>query len=100
MPSEAKARVLANDPEALLAVVDALKAWPTAEDILPAMTLPCLVYAGESDPFYSGARACIDSLPKGTFISLPGLGHTPALYRSDLILPHVTSFLAAVSGVS
>jgi pimeloyl-ACP methyl ester carboxylesterase len=100
MPPEAKARVLANDPRALLAVVKALEEWPSAEDILPTMTLPCLVYAGEADPFYSGARECVDRMPNGTFISLPGLGHTPALYRSGIVLPHVTSFLATVSRAS
>ena len=96
MPPEAKARVLANDPQALLAVLKALEEWPSAEDLLPTMGVPCLVYAGEADPFYSGAEECVDRMPNATFIALPGLGHTPALYRSDLVLPYVSSFLAKV----
>lgn len=97
MPPEAKARVLANDPQALLAVVSALGEWHSAKDTLPKMTLPCLVYVGENDPFYAGARESVDHMPKGTFVSFPDLGHTPALYRSDIVLPHITSFLQAVS---
>ena len=100
MPPEAKARVLANDPQALFAVIKALEEWPSVEDILPTMTLPCLIYAGEADPFYAGARECVDRMPNGTFISLPGLAHTEALYRSGTVLPHVRSFLTTVSKAS
>jgi hypothetical protein len=42
IPPEAKARVLSNDPQALLAVVNGLGEWPSAMDILPTMTLTCL----------------------------------------------------------
>jgi pimeloyl-ACP methyl ester carboxylesterase len=94
MPPVAKARVLTNDPHAILAVTKAIEEMPSVEDMLPMMTLPTLVYAGEADPFYAGASACVANMPSATFISLPDLGHTPVLYRSDLILPNVRSFLS------
>ncbi len=97
MPPEAKARVLANDPHALLAVTRALQEWPGAEDALPTITIPCMVYAGEADPFYEGARKCTELLPKATFISLAKISHTEGLYRSDLILPKVKEFLASAT---
>jgi len=100
MSPEAKARVLANDPQALFSAIKALGEWSNAEDLLPMMTFPCLVYAGEADPFYAGARECVDRMPNGTFISVPGLSHTEALYRSEIVLPHVISFLAGASGES
>ncbi len=97
MPPEARAKVLANDPKALLAVTKALQEWPGVEDLLPTITIPCMVYAGDADPFYPGAKKCTKLLPKATFLSLPGMGHTEALYRSDLVLPKVKEFLASVN---
>jgi pimeloyl-ACP methyl ester carboxylesterase len=66
-------------------------------DNLPKMTLPFLIYVGENDPFYKGARESVDLIPNGAFVSLPDLGHTPALYRSDIVLPPITSLLQTVS---
>ena len=37
-------------------------------------------------------------MPSTTFVSLPGLDHMPAFVRSDVVLPHVTEFLAKVTG--
>jgi hypothetical protein len=37
------------------------------------------------------------TMPNVTFFSLPGLGHADALFRSDLVLPHVMEFLATVN---
>jgi hypothetical protein len=61
------------------------------------MTMPCLLYAGEADGRYSGIKACIAHMPNTTFVSLPGLNHVETLFRSDLVLPHITQFLATVS---
>jgi len=35
-------------------------------------------------------------MPNATFFSLPDIGHE-ALGRSDLVLPHISKFLAEVS---
>jgi len=70
---------------------------PSFEEVLPTMTMPCLLYAGEADGRYSGIKACIAHMPNTTFVSLPGLNHVETLFRSDLVLPHITQFLATVS---
>jgi hypothetical protein len=61
------------------------------------MTMPCLVYAGEADPVYQANKEFVARMPNATFFSLPGLNHPEALFRSDLVLPHVRQFLRAAN---
>ena len=90
-----KARVLANDLEALLASV--AQDRPSLEAVLPTMTVPCLLFAGEADPVYPAVKECVKQMPNVTFFSLPDLGHTAAVDHSELVLPHITKFLATVA---
>ena len=60
------------------------------------MTLLSLIFVGEADPWYPKAKECARLMPSATFFSLPGVGHE-ALERSDLVLPHISKFLAEVS---
>jgi pimeloyl-ACP methyl ester carboxylesterase len=90
---EYKARLLATDLEALLA---AAQDRESLEEMLPTMTLPCLLYAGEADANYSGAKECCKHIPNVTFVSLPGLNHPEAFVQSHLVLPHIRKFLATV----
>ena len=66
------------------------------EDVLPTMTMPCLLYAGEADANYPGVKACLNQIPNVTFVSLPGLNHPEAFVQSHAVLPHITKFLATV----
>ncbi len=93
MEDEVKARLLSNDVEALIALC---RDRPDMKELLPTMTMPCLVYAGESDPLYPDVKRAADQLPNGTFFSLPDIGHYEGFVRSDLVLPYVTKFLARV----
>jgi pimeloyl-ACP methyl ester carboxylesterase len=61
------------------------------------MTIPCLLFVGEDDPIYAENKKSAGTLPNVTFFSLPGLGHANAFFRSDLVLPRVTQFLASVN---
>jgi pimeloyl-ACP methyl ester carboxylesterase len=89
-----KARVLKNDHQALLA---AAQDRADMSDVLPTISVPCLVYAGEADePVYRQAKQCVSHITSGTFFSLPGLSHGDAYLRSDLILPHIIKFLRSV----
>jgi len=90
-------RVLAaNDWEAFIALVSG--DWGRGfDDVLPTMTMPVMLFVGETDSFYSGVRECAKSIPNATFISFPGLGHTDIEARKDLVLPHITKFLKKVS---
>jgi pimeloyl-ACP methyl ester carboxylesterase len=89
-------RVLpANDWEAFIALVSG--DWGRGfDDVLSTMTMPVLLFVGESDSYYAGARECAKSIPNATFISFPGLGHADIEARKDLVLPHITKFLKKV----
>ena len=96
--SELRDQLLANDIEALIAAVDGNSMRPDLEDDLPGMTMPFLIYAGESDEKrYVPAREAAERLPNATVVSLPGLDHLQGYTRSDLVLPHIKNFLARVS---
>jgi pimeloyl-ACP methyl ester carboxylesterase len=88
-------RVLANDMAALVACAQGL--WLNTEgfsDVLGTIAMPTLIYAGSADPMHDHARQSASEIPGAQFVSLPGLSHIQALWRSDLVLPHVEPFLA------
>ncbi len=93
---ERKAQLLANDPEAIVGASLGLKNRPDLSHVLPTMTMPCLVYAGDADGLHVGAEECMKHMPNVAWVSLPGLDHTLAMERSDLVLPHVQKFLEKI----
>jgi pimeloyl-ACP methyl ester carboxylesterase len=98
-PDERSA-MLANDAEALIDVVTSFQEMPVLSDHdLSLISVPCLVYCGDADPRYSGAKRGASHLPQARFVSLPGLDHGQAGMRSDLVLPHIKEFLAGVSKI-
>jgi len=90
---EWKARMLANDLRALQA---SLQARPSVEEVLPTMTMPCLLYAGDADAYAPRVQECAQHLANVTLVSLPGLTHSQAYARSELVLPHILKFLHQV----
>jgi pimeloyl-ACP methyl ester carboxylesterase len=91
-----QARLVQNDVEALVAFRRKRGTFPSHEAILPTMTMPCLLFAGEADPNYAGVKECVQHMPNATCFFLPGLTHAETFFRSDLVLPHLTQFLATV----
>ena len=90
---ELEAMALANDLEALAASVS-VQEQIDLQALLPTVTVPCLLFGGDVDPFFAGAEACCRQMPDATYVSLPGLDHIEALYRADLVVPHIRRFLA------
>ena len=86
-------RLYLNDAKALLALQ---QDRPDIKKFLPSMTMPCLLYAGETDPRFSQVRDCARHIPQATFFPLPGCDHLKAMFATDLVLPHVKKFLAEV----
>jgi pimeloyl-ACP methyl ester carboxylesterase len=93
IPPVVRPLVLANDLQALAA---AAQERPALADVLPTMTRPCLLLVGEADARYAAVQECAKHLINATLVSLPGIDHSTGFVRSDLVLPHVTRFLAAV----
>jgi pimeloyl-ACP methyl ester carboxylesterase len=88
-----RARLLTNDLKALLALS---QDRTSLADILPTMLMPCLLFVGEADPRLSQVRECVKHIANATFFSLPACDHVAAVAQSDLVLPHVSAFLAKV----
>ncbi|WP_026736763.1 alpha/beta fold hydrolase [Fischerella sp. PCC 9605] len=89
-----KTRLISNDLQALIALA---QDRPSIEDVLPTMTMPCLLFSGDADFRYAEIQECAKHMPNVTFVSLPECDHFAAMAKSDLVLPHITKFLQAVS---
>jgi pimeloyl-ACP methyl ester carboxylesterase len=78
--------------------LDALRAQTqdrsSIADVLPTMTMPCLLFAGETEPRLPSVQRCLQHMPNVTFFVVPGCDHMGAWAASDVVLPQVTTFLA------
>jgi pimeloyl-ACP methyl ester carboxylesterase len=89
-------RMLRIDPAALIAHRAAAEHGGFAAALL-RVTVPCLLFAGDAAPEHAGAALAATQMARATFVSLPDVNYTEGFYRTDLVLPHVTRFLAMVS---
>ena len=99
MPADVKARILANDFEALIAILDSPTQLVDFTDELSGMTIPFLVLIGENDMSYpyQKEKELFSVVPDLTFTVLPGLDHLTSFVRSDMTLPHIKEFLSRVN---
>ena len=98
MTPDERAQMLQNDPQALIASSIELRDFQGIEDVLPSMTMPCLLLVGEEDFLYEGVTRCVKEMPNATMVSFPGQDHGQTFQRSDLTLPHITKFLEKCTG--
>jgi pimeloyl-ACP methyl ester carboxylesterase len=70
---------------------------PLSNEDLSQIPVPCLIYCGEQDPFYPGAKDSVEHIPQGVFISMGGFNHITAITQSDVVVPYIKSFLDIVS---
>ena len=91
-----KARLLASDIKALEACrADSLG----FAEILPSMTMPCLMYAGSADAIFPLVEETFAEMPNVTFFNLPGLRHSETNVCSELVSRLSSSFwLASIEG--
>ena len=95
VPPQLKSIFEDNDFEAINATVASDR--PDISDVLPNLTMPCLIYVGDAEERFEGAKETASRIPNATFFSLPALSHLESLTRSDLVIPRVKQFLADVS---
>ncbi len=86
--------VVANDLEALAA---AARPRPNMENMLPAMDIPCLLFAGTKDPRHPLVEVCAGQILNAKFISMPDLNHVTCFLNSELVLQHIRLFLTGLS---
>jgi pimeloyl-ACP methyl ester carboxylesterase len=89
-----KALVVANNLKALAA---AARPEPGIDEVMPGMTMPCLLFSGTADSRYTIIRDCAGRIPHATFYALPNLTHVGCLTRIDLVLPPLVEFLRSVN---
>ena len=94
LTTEMRARFLANDIDALLALTTDRA---SNADVIASMKVPCLLIVGELDPRMMQVRQCASELSNATFLCLRGCDHVDSIARIDLVLPHLTAFLEARS---
>lgn len=93
LPPVARADFLANDPLALAAMREATADEPGLAEAVMAISVPLLLYAGEHDTAFAGARRAAAAIPGATFVPLAGCDHAQAFQEAPAILPHVRAFL-------
>lgn len=97
LSDEEKNTLLGNDAEALIASATARFDWPPlTHNELSSISVPCLLYCGDLDPAFMGAKESVAYVPRAKFVSLRGMDHTQALARRDIVLPHLKKFLMHV----
>lgn len=71
--------ILNTDPEGLIGALKGMAERPDRRALLPKISVPALVVAGEEDQItsLSDATAMANALPKGHILPLPGVGHMP-----------------------
>jgi len=91
---EYRAALLRRDTRAFAA---AAQDRPSLISQLSIMSTPCLLYAGDRDFVFASAEATVRQIPSMKLEILPGLFHTTAFERSDLVLPRVLPFLESAA---
>ena len=91
--AEQEAEILDND---FLALAACLQDRPELGDVLPSISKPCFLYVGEADGNLASVQKCVQQIPNGALVTIPGLTHPEAFYRADLVLPHVLEFLRSL----
>jgi hypothetical protein len=92
LPAWLRQNFLETDAEMLALELLAWCEWDGPWPLLPHLLTPTLLLLGEDEDDGNAARAA-EVMPHAHCLVLPGLGHVGAFLRSDLALPHATSFL-------
>jgi pimeloyl-ACP methyl ester carboxylesterase len=91
-------RLVSNDLEALIAPRLKRKDPLGFDDILPTLSIPCLLMVGEADASYARVQACSRMIPNATFVSFPNLGHTGSFLNRAEVVAHIQQFLRGLAG--
>lgn len=85
--------VRASDPEMGALRRIAWRSWRGPKSVIPNIRAPVLVIAGEKETLDGVTDTAIRAFPRARLVTLAGIGHLGAFYRSDLALPHADPFL-------
>jgi 3-oxoadipate enol-lactonase len=88
----------AADPQGLIGALAGMAERPDRTNLLPQLTVPALVVAGEADQItdFADAKALADALPQGRFFGIPGVGHLPMTETPAMLGDGLRSLLGRV----
>jgi pimeloyl-ACP methyl ester carboxylesterase len=103
IPSWFEEQMIETDPEMFALELDGWADWAGPWKEFSRIEAPTLIVVGEreEDPYRSAAddaELAAATIPNGSCVILPGLGHVAAFVRSELVLPHVRAFLNQALG--
>jgi pimeloyl-ACP methyl ester carboxylesterase len=86
--------LMRHDPEALIAWLRGSRKWPVFWDVLPTISVPCLLYAGSESSEYAKAELTAKQIPGAVFVGIPGGGHLEGGTWINILKPHILSITA------
>lgn len=88
-------RIAATDPRTVAAGARALASRPDARPLLPTLTVPSLVIAGDADTLTPPdvLKSISDAIPGATFRIIPRAGHLPPVEQPDAFSACLAEFL-------
>ena len=101
-PAEARERAgeiaRAQDAEALVAGVEAIRDRADATDVVRSLRVPLLVVVGDQDPLFGveEAEAAAAAAPEGRLVVLPDTGHLASLERPREVNDALGDFLGSL----
>jgi pimeloyl-ACP methyl ester carboxylesterase len=97
VPPAMRSRLKQNDFQAVKARFQGLHEPRSGPGYLDPVQMPCLVYVGETEAAYGGAKQLTERLANGAFLAFPGFGHYDVLAEVDVVLPEIRRFLDSVA---
>jgi hypothetical protein len=97
VPPAMRSRLKQNDFQAVKARFQGLHEPRSGPGYLDPVQMPCLVYVGETEAAYGGAKQLTERLANGAFLAFPGFGHYDVLAEVDVVLPDIRRFLDSVA---
>jgi pimeloyl-ACP methyl ester carboxylesterase len=94
-----KSRMLTHDVQALMAWARQYAEWPGFEIVLSAITLPCLLYAGENDWSYAQVQKAAQEMPDATFVSIPNGQHNEDGTWVSILAPHIKALVTRATSI-
>jgi len=93
-----KRLILVNGAEAIVSALGALRDRPDSTSLLPAMSVPALVIAGDEDAIVNvtESRSMQQAIPRSTLVMLPSTGHLGNLEAPGPWSTAVDTFLAGL----
>jgi pimeloyl-ACP methyl ester carboxylesterase len=87
-----RTRLLTHDPRALIGWLRQYPAWPSFEDILNKISVPCLLYVGANDGL-SPVQNAANEIPNATFVAIPNGGHLEGGTWVNILAPHIKALV-------